>query len=93
MSNFYEENLFEFKPIIKRRTWRKEIRYRFRIVKRKDWTGISRIFLDLREFKLDEKKAVFTENGLYFTLDELRYLSDVIRSAIDYMAHPEKMKK
>jgi hypothetical protein len=90
MSTFYEETIFEFPSLVKRKTWTKEIRYRFRVVRRKDHNGIVRAFLDMREFKIDEHRALFTENGLYFTVEELDNLIQVIIKAKDKILHPNK---
>lgn len=80
MAHFAEEVLKEYPPIVKRNTWTKEVKYRIRVVRRKV-DGIMRTLLDIREYLVTEKRAIFTESGVYFTREELDKLIDHLLNA------------
>ena len=73
MSKFAEEVLYEAPQMVKRKTWRKDVSYRTRVVRRKI-DGIMRKMVDIREWVVNEKKCLFTESGVYFTQEELEVL-------------------
>ena len=83
MANFPEEVLKEFKPILKRNTPTKEVRYRIRVVKRKI-DGIFQPLLDIREYLITEKRFGFTESGIYLNRKELEHLEKCIKEAKEY---------
>lgn len=73
MAQFAEELLKEYPPIIKRTTFTKDVSYRIRVVRRKV-DGIMRTLVDIREYIVNEKRAIFTESGVYFNLEELEVI-------------------
>uniref|UniRef100_A0A6M3L7R2 Uncharacterized protein n=1 Tax=viral metagenome TaxID=1070528 RepID=A0A6M3L7R2_9ZZZZ len=83
MANFPEEQIYEYPPILKRKTFTKDVKYRIRIVRRLI-DGIPRILFEIREYIVTEKHAMFTEKGFYFTLDELNNLENVIKDSKKY---------
>lgn len=83
MANFAEEVLKEFKPIPKRNTPTKEVRYRIRVVRRKI-DGIFQPLFDIREYIITEKRFGFTESGVYFNREQLEYLEKCIKEAKRY---------
>ena len=82
MSNFYEEVLKTYPLIPKRKTWTKDVSYKIRILKKKDSVdGIVKTFVDIREFIVNEKRAILTESGVYFTRQELNTLITILLEA------------
>lgn len=81
MSEFPELVLKEYTAIPKRITPTKEVSYRIRVLKRKDQEGLFRLFFEVREFIVTERKALFTESGIYVTKDQLDYLIKVMQEA------------
>lgn len=67
---FAEDVLQEYPQIEKRKTESKTVSYRTRVVRRKV-DGIMQRFVDIREFIVNERKALFTESGVYFNGPEL----------------------
>ena len=80
MSHFSEDVLKEYPPLLKRKSWTKDVSYRIRIVKRR-LEGIPRQLLDIREYIVSEKRALFTETGIYLTLPEIDKLIPILIDA------------
>jgi hypothetical protein len=83
MSSFSEIPIHEYPGIEKRKTFSKTVTYRIRVVRRLI-DGIPRILLDIREYIVTEKRSMFTEGGVYFTLDELRTLISTLQDSLQY---------
>lgn len=75
---FYEEVLKEYEKITKRKSWNKDVYLRTRLVRRKGEDGIPRLFVDIREYIVTNKRAMFTEGGIYLTKDELDFLINLL---------------
>ena len=73
MSQFAEEVLKEYNPIIKRKTPSKDVSYRIRVVRRQ-LEGLPITLVDIREYLVTEKRFGFTESGIYVNKKELDYL-------------------
>ena len=80
MAQFAEEVIHEYLPIVKRKTWTKDVSYRIRVVRRK-LEGIMRTMIDIREYIVTERRAIFTESGVYFTQEELDGLINTLTDA------------
>ena len=63
MASFAEDVLKEFSPITKRKTPKKDVSYRIRVVKR-NIDGIFTKLVDVREYIVTEKRFGFTESGV-----------------------------
>ena len=79
MSSFYEEVLKEYKPIIKRKTFSKEVSYRIRVLKR-EMEGIPRLLVDIRNYIINERGFRFKE-GIYLDHKELDYVIECLQDA------------
>jgi hypothetical protein len=55
---------------------------RFRIVKRKTPSGV-RTQLDIREYKATNTAAVFTQRGVYFSLEEIPFVISTLQKALE----------
>lgn len=80
MAQFAEEVLKEYPQLVKRKTWTKDVSYRIRVVRRK-LDGIMRPLIDIREYIVSEKRALFTESGIYLTREELDKLIPILLNA------------
>lgn len=89
-SAFTEQVIHEFDPIIKQKTWKKEVKYRIRIVRRIDLDQRIRIVLDIRTQIITEKYATLTENGMYFSLKDINELESIIQKAKELMIEENK---
>jgi len=70
MAIFAEDVIKEYPPIPKRTTPTKTVTYRIRVLWRKV-DGIMRKLVDIREFLVNNKRALFTESGIYLNAEEL----------------------
>lgn len=70
MAIFAEDIVQEYPQMVKRQTESKTVSYRIRVVRRKV-DGIMRKLVDIREFLVNDRKALFTESGVYFNAEEL----------------------
>ena len=76
MALFAEDVIQEYTPIEKRKTPTKTVSYRIRVLRRKI-DGIMYKMVDIREFMVNDRKALFTESGIYLNTKEL---SDLIKT-------------
>jgi hypothetical protein len=81
-SDFPELVLKEYTAIKKRATPTKDVSYRIRVLKRKDHEGLFKLFFEIREFITTERKALFTESGIYVNKEQLVLLNITLLEAL-----------
>lgn len=80
-NKFTEVIIKEYPPIVKRKSFKKDITYRIRIVKR-EFDGIPKVVLDIRKYLVTEKIAIFSEEGIWLTKEETENLYNLLPDII-----------
>ncbi len=86
-----EIQLAQYASIKRPSTDHRESEIRFRLVKRRSPSGNIKIYFDIREYVLDEKKAMFTRKGITFSEDEIELVINNLlraRAELSYGSHP-----
>jgi hypothetical protein len=79
MSQYYEKLIKEYPKIYRRKSWKKETYYRFRLLEKK-YLGVPKTVIDIREYIITEVDALWTSNGIFFTETELEFLIPFLTS-------------
>ena len=80
MGKFAELVIQQYPEMVKRKTPRKDVSYRVRVLKRKV-EGVFIKLLDIREYIVTERRYGFTESGVYFNREELDRLISILQDA------------
>ena len=88
MSKFFERVVFEYPALKKWKSFTKDSSYRIRVIEKKGHDGLTKRFLDIREYIVKNEFSALTESGVCLNKENLEILIQILIDARkEYLNH------